>query len=220
MQYVGAGKVLFHATDETWRWRWRAGDTFFARYWVQMIRYLSRSKLFGGEGSVVLATDRREYRQGQPVRFRLRFSDPRHAPADDQGPTIVVEQQGRQTRSLKLRRGPSQGIFEGTLPAAASGRYHAWLSSPEVEDRAPAVDFQVAAPVGEFENLRMDESAMRQATEETKGHYYPLAESDRLLKDLPPGRQVPVATLPPPPPVESLASANARPRTAGNRMDR
>ena len=23
MQYVGAGKVLFHATDETWRWRYR-----------------------------------------------------------------------------------------------------------------------------------------------------------------------------------------------------
>jgi len=28
MQYVGAGKVLFHATDETWRWRWRSGDVF------------------------------------------------------------------------------------------------------------------------------------------------------------------------------------------------
>ena len=26
MQYVGAGKVLFHATDETWRWRRRVGD--------------------------------------------------------------------------------------------------------------------------------------------------------------------------------------------------
>ena len=199
LQYVGAGKVLFHATDETWRWRWRAGDTFFARYWVQMIRYLSRSKLMGGEGSVVLSSDRREYRQGQAVLFRLRFSDPRLAPADDEGATVVVEQQGRQTRSLKLRRGGSQGIFEGVLPAAATGRYHAWLSNPQVEDRAPAVDFQVAAPVGEFENVRMDETAMRKAAEETKGRYYPAAESDRLRKDLPPGRQVPVATLPPRP---------------------
>ncbi len=199
LQYVGAGKVLFHATDETWRWRWRAGDTFFARYWVQMIRYLSRSKLFGGEGSVVLSTDRREYLPGRPVRFRLRFSDPRRAPADDEGATVVVEQQGRQTRSLKLRRGGSQGIFEGVLPSAASGRYHAWLSSPAVEDRAAAVDFVVAAPMGEFENVRMDETAMMQAAEETKGRYYSVAESDRLIKDLPPGRQVPVATLPPRP---------------------
>ena len=28
-------------------WRWRVGDVFFARYWVQAIRYLSRSKLLG-----------------------------------------------------------------------------------------------------------------------------------------------------------------------------
>ncbi|HJT31494.1 MAG TPA: VWA domain-containing protein, partial [Pirellulales bacterium] len=26
MQYVGSGKVVFHATDETWRWRFRVGD--------------------------------------------------------------------------------------------------------------------------------------------------------------------------------------------------
>jgi hypothetical protein len=31
LQYVGAGKVLFQATDETWRWRYRVGDVFFAR---------------------------------------------------------------------------------------------------------------------------------------------------------------------------------------------
>jgi hypothetical protein len=30
-QYVGAGEVLMHATDETWRWRWRSDDRYFAR---------------------------------------------------------------------------------------------------------------------------------------------------------------------------------------------
>ena len=61
MQYVGAGKVLFHATDDTWRWRYRVGDVFFARYWVQAVRYLSRSKLLGKDHSVELSADRREY---------------------------------------------------------------------------------------------------------------------------------------------------------------
>jgi len=28
--YVGAGEVLMHATDETWRWRWRTDDRYFA----------------------------------------------------------------------------------------------------------------------------------------------------------------------------------------------
>ena len=65
LQYVGAGKVLFHATDETWRWRRRVGDVYFARYWIQTIRYLSRSKLAAGQHSAELTTDRREYRPGE-----------------------------------------------------------------------------------------------------------------------------------------------------------
>jgi hypothetical protein len=42
LQFIGAGKVVFHATDETHRWRFRVGDVYFARYWIQTIRYLSR----------------------------------------------------------------------------------------------------------------------------------------------------------------------------------
>ena len=30
LQFVGAGKVVFHATDETHRWRFRVGDIYFA----------------------------------------------------------------------------------------------------------------------------------------------------------------------------------------------
>ena len=45
----------------------------------------------------------------------------------------------------------------------------------------------------------MDVAALTQAAEETKGRFYSVRESDRLLADLPPGRQVPVATLPPRP---------------------
>ena len=65
MHYAGAGKVLFHATDETYRWRRRVGDVYFARYWIQTIRYLCRSKLAAGQHSVELTTDRREYQPGR-----------------------------------------------------------------------------------------------------------------------------------------------------------
>lgn len=45
LSYAGAGKVLFHCTDDSWRWRIGRGDEFFGRYWQQSIRYLSRFKL-------------------------------------------------------------------------------------------------------------------------------------------------------------------------------
>lgn len=198
LQYVGAGKVLFHAVDETWRWRYRVGDVFFARYWVQTIRYLSRSKLLGKDRSAELTTDRREYRQGEPVRLRVRFIDERLAPAGEDGVTLVVEQEGEQNRRLTLQRTTSnRGVFEGVLSDAPQGRFHAWLASPTLEGSAPSADFLVAAPPGEFERVQMDASELKRASGDTKGRFYTIATASKLRGDLPEGRQVPIESLPP-----------------------
>jgi len=199
LQYVGAGKVLFHATDETWRWRRRVGDVFFARYWVQTIRYLSRSKLAGAGRSATLSTDRREYAQGETVRLRVRFADERTAPAEDDGVTVVLEQEGHKTRRIRLRRVTGRGVFEGVISRPQVGSYHAWIAVPATEGRAPAVDFTVAPPAGEFERVRTDTPALREAAKLTRGRLYGFQTADRLIKDLPPGRQVPIESLPPKP---------------------
>jgi hypothetical protein len=199
LQYVGAGKVLFHATDETWRWRYRVGDVFFARYWVQTIRYLCRAKLADSGRSAVLTTDRREYAHGEAVRLRVRFADERLAPAEDDGVAVMVEQLGQKQR-LGLHRGATgRGVFEGVLSRPAPGKYHAWIIAPALDGRAAAVDFTVAPPAGEFAQVRMDVAEMRQAAQQTGGRFYTFDSADRLLDDLPPGRQVPVETLPPKP---------------------
>ncbi len=198
MQYVGAGKVLFHATDDTWRWRYRVGDVFFARYWVQAIRYLSRSKLLGKDHAVELVADRREYLRGNPVRLRARFVDERQAPADDDGVTVVLEREGQKNQQIKLQRNPtSRGIFEATLTDTTDGKYHAWIAAPTLEGRAPSADFVIVAPPGEMERVQMDAQELARAAEETRGRFYRLADIARLQDDLPPGRQVPIEALPP-----------------------
>ena len=137
LQYVGAGKVLFHATDETWRWRYRVGDVFFARYWVQTLRYLSRSKLLGKDRSAELIAERREYRRGDTVRLRARFVDERLAPAEDDGVTVVLEREGHPSQRVKLERNATnRGIFEGSVPGVLDGKYHAWVATPTLEGKA------------------------------------------------------------------------------------
>ena len=200
MQYVGAGKVVFHATDETFRWRRRVGDVFFSRYWIQMIRYLSRSKLSDGDRSARLSTDRREYRVGDPVRLQVRFTDERLAPPEDNGVAVVLEHQGHKTQRVELHRiEAGRGLFEGLLTPLPAGAYHAWIAAPTLEGRAPAADFTVAPPQGELARVQMETSEMRQAAEMTKGRFYTLTDADRLPGDLPEGRQVPIETLPPVP---------------------
>jgi len=85
------------------------------------------------------------------------------------------------------------------LPRPTPGKYHAWLAIPAQQGRAPAVDFSVAAPPGEFELLRTDTAALRQAAKKTGGRFYTFQTAERLLADLPPGHQVPIESLPPRP---------------------
>ena len=59
------------------------------------------------------------------------------------------------------------------------------------------MDFTVEPQPGEKQRLRMDAAALRRAAERTKGRFYTAADADRLLDDLPEGRQVPVETLEP-----------------------
>jgi hypothetical protein len=198
MQYVGKGKVLFHATDETWRWRFRVGDVFFARYWVQTIRYLARSKLRDQDSSAELTADRREYRRGEPVRLRVQFFDERNAPLEDDGVQLVIERPGQKNRPLTLRRNPtSRGVFEGVFPDAGDGAYHVRMVTPALAGGAPAADFTVVAPPGEFKQVQLDVAELKAAANQTKGRYYTLATADRLLDDLPEGRQVPIESLEP-----------------------
>jgi hypothetical protein len=132
------------------------------------------------------------------VRFRLHFADERLAPAEDDEATVAVEQPGRQTISVQLRRtAASRGTFEGVLSRPAAGKYHAWLAAPGREERAAATDFVVASPPGEFAQVRMDEAALREAAGSSGGRYYYFPSAGNLLRDLPPGRQVPLETLPP-----------------------
>ncbi len=196
LQYVGAGKVLFHASDETWRWRWRAGDRFFARYWLQTIRYLCRTKLSESNRAVNLSTDRRQYARGEPVWLRADFADQRLAPPEDDGVAVVVEQAGRQTQRLRLHRATiGRGEFEGVLSGMAPGNYHAWIAAPTIPGRA-AVDFSVTPPAGELSQTRMDAASLRKAAEQTGGQFYTFETAHQLADDLPPGRQVPLESLP------------------------
>ncbi len=201
MQFVGAGKVIFHATDESYRWsRHEAGEHYFARYWIQTIRYLSRSKLLDGSRLAELTSDREEYRRGQPVRLRVRFFDDRLAPAHDDGVTVVLEREGSKRRQITLHRDTAaRGVFEGTASNLTDGNYRAWIATPTLEGRPPSQRFAVVAPPGEQARLEMDAADLRSAAKTSQGKFYTIETARKLLKELPRGRQVRIESLPPTP---------------------
>src|SRR5436190_3294717 len=200
LQFLGAGKVVFHATDETHRWRFRVGDAYFARYWVQTIRYLCRAKLLSGSRAAELTTDRQQYRRGEEVNLRVRFLDDRLAPAPDDGVMVVVEQEAGPRRSLTLHRHASdRGVFEGAAGPLPDGNYSAWVAAPSFPGAPPTHRFTVIAPPGELARTQMDSAELRESAKASLGKFYTFASAGNLLTDLPQGRQVRIESLPPRP---------------------
>jgi hypothetical protein len=200
LQFVGSGKVMFQAFDGSYRWRFRAGDEYFARYWIQTIRFLSRSKVLGKDRSAELTSDREEYQRGEPVLLRLKFLDDRKAPAEDDGVALMLERPGSPRRTITARRtSDSRGVFETTLTNLAEGRYRAWLAAPSLEGEPPSKEFRVVAPPGEQARLEMDAAELKSAAKISAGKFYTFSSASKLLDDLPPGRQVRIQSLPPQP---------------------
>ncbi|QDU28403.1 hypothetical protein ETAA8_35030 [Anatilimnocola aggregata] len=200
LQFHGAGKVVFHATDETYRWRYRAGDVYFARYWIQTIRYLSRSKLLGEADGVELTTDRDEYEQGEQIRLRARFLDDRNSPAEEDGVLCIVQHDAGQRRSVRLRRDAlNRGVFEAVIDGLPQGRYRAWIASPVFPGRPPSREFRVHAPPGELAEVQMKAAELQAAAKISEGKFYRVKDAGSLIASLPPGRHVRVESLPPEP---------------------
>jgi hypothetical protein len=196
-QFAGMGKAMFHAFDDTWRWRFRSGDRYFGRFWVQAIRFLARSKL-AGQRQAEIQTDRRRYERGQPIRLRVRFPNQGLAPAGG-SVTVQAERNGTSPRKITLNQLPgTRNVFEGALPQAAEGDYQVRLLPPPIlEGPIPTASFRVEAPASEFERVQMNEPELLRVAATTGGTFYTPLTADSLLKDLPKPSKVPLDTDPP-----------------------
>jgi hypothetical protein len=187
---------MFHAFDDSWRWRFRAGDKYFGRFWVQTIRFMARSKLVGQRQAEV-QTDRKRYQRGQPIQFRVRFPNPGLAPKTGEI-AVQIEGRGQGPRKLALELVPgTKNVFEGALPQAIVGEYDVRLLPPPVLDPIPSTSFRVEPPVNEFERIEMNEPELRRVAETTSGKFYTPLTAETLFAELPPPSKVPLDTDPP-----------------------
>ncbi len=191
MQRFGAGKVIFHATDELWRWRFRTEDLYYGRYWIQAIRYLSRSKLLGKDRGAELTVGRSLYQRGDAIQLRLRFLDERIRPTEKDAVKIILEGRNNIQRKLRLKSiTEAPNVFEGETEPLPEGSYHAWVAAPLFQGAPPSVDFRVEAPVQELQTRQLDKLELTQTARITHGKYFSIAKAAQLPKSLPVGSPV------------------------------
>lgn len=186
LQRYGAGQVLFHATDELWRWRRRVEDRYYGRYWRQAVRFVCRSRRLQGSGDAELSTDRNLYTQGEAVRFRLKLLDETSIATAVQAPSVLVERGSGKQLSVMLTASPdAPGEYHGILPEAPAGEYHAWVAS--ALETTPSCDFTVALPRRELLRQAADSRDLQQATRRSGGDFVAVADAAGLPDRLPRG---------------------------------
>lgn len=143
VQNYGRGKVLALATDQSWRLRYRVGDTLHHRFWGQIIRWGLGERLRDGTPQLRVGTDRITYAPGEPVRVLARVLDEQFAAVDNARLTATLRSVAGGVTSevtrvnLEYRVG-SQGIYEAGLPPrSAVGQYLVTLERRGGAEQAP-----------------------------------------------------------------------------------
>lgn len=120
---VGRGKVLVLNTDESWRLRYRTGDTRHHRFWGQVIRWGLGDRLRSGNDRLRLGSDRLAYSPGDPVRLLARISGENGEPVGDAKPVAEVRPSSAESthdgavRRIALSRvAGSPNLYEAVLP--------------------------------------------------------------------------------------------------------
>jgi len=192
-QRVGAGKVLFHATDELWRWRRLVGDLYYGRYWVQGLRSLYNSKRLGQTRDAELETDRREYLQGQTPKLTLRFFDANLIPKEDDGVVVIVQRNGVVVDRPRLRRVPHrQNEFSAELPRIAEGNYRVTVQLPDFPKGSPFARFAVVPPQKELRIRTADPQELTAIARDTDGEVVKLPDVAGLPARIPHGTPTPL----------------------------
>jgi uncharacterized membrane protein len=182
MGRFGAGRTLFSAIDDSWRWRFYTGESVFDTYWIQQLRYLARSKKLG-QRRLTFTSNRPAYEQFEQVRLNLRVLDPVLLQQLPEAIDVeVVDEQGQAVRRDKLLKQEGQPEnYTTSFTADKVGRYTMRLAPVAGEAAALDLPVEVIVPRLELTQPQVDRQLLTRIAAETLGQPVAFAEARAKL---------------------------------------
>jgi hypothetical protein len=186
----GAGKVLYHAFDESWRWRYEVADEHHVRYWNQVANWIAELPFAARDKFVSLDAGAMTYQPGESAEIRVRLRDGEGRPVTNTVVDAVLSRAGKKVATLRLAPDENAGgVFRGRSAALEPGEYEVSVESVAIAERdsQARVQFKVQpSATGEMVQLGLNEELLRQIATVSGGEYLREEEIDRLLKLLAP----------------------------------
>ncbi len=169
MGRYGAGRTLFSAIEDTWRWRTYHGAPLYKSYWLETVRTLAQSRLFGHQRAVVLQTPSTHALVGQSVPVTLRIN--RTALQHSLPPqlSLNIDGPGGRAKLPLVTRSTDPGVYRGLIHLWAAGRYIVSPPAGELPSTCRPVTLTAQEPQTEFINPRADPAAMAALAKAARG---------------------------------------------------
>ncbi len=177
MRY-GAGRVVYIATDEIWRWRYGRGEILYERFWVQLVRLLGRERLVRGGGGFRLRAASETVSVGEPLPLTLDIVDQSLLESAPDTIRVRFAQQSDSLDSaapgeLTLVAVPGDaGRYTGVWTPASAGAWSVEVVDPLLRgasDGVGRVGVSVTLPGGELADPRPDHEHLRTLASQTGG---------------------------------------------------
>ena len=219
----GAGRVLYVATDEIWRWRFGRGEDYPERFWLQMVRLLGRESVARSGRPAILEASPARSEVARPVRITLELQDqalldaapasigvritkvgetgqaakPTPDPDAPPAPTPTPTPTSGTELTLRPALGEASGRrnFVGVWIPQGTGRYRVTATDPLLSSFNLTADAEVWLADDELRRPETDHPLLAQLSRDTGGSVLKGDELARLERLLP-KREVRVALAP------------------------
>jgi hypothetical protein len=186
--YFPAGRTLFSAVDETWRWRYRFGDRYHERFWRNAVRWVALGRLKSGDRRVQIDASKSSYDLDERITLEARVLDEDYRPSERPAEPVRLQHPDGSTTDVSLVLVPDRpGVYRATFGVERSGTYSAYVENEGA--RAASVDFEVVLPSRENADPSPDPSAMSSIASFTKGESRTLPRVADLLDAFPGGKE-------------------------------
>jgi uncharacterized membrane protein len=180
----GAGRTLFSAIDDSWRWRFYTGESIFDTYWIQQLRYLARAKKLG-QRRIILSSLRPAYEVGEQIQVSLRVLDPdlQQQLPEQLGVTIVDSADTPIRQETMQRQEGQPDLYVASWTADKIGRFVLKLPAIGGNTEAAEQPITVKVPRLELSNPQVDRTLLTRLASETNGEVVAYDEArDKLPK--------------------------------------
>ena len=186
----GAGRVLFMAFDETWRWRYKSADKYHQRIWNQLAQLVMPQPFSVSDELVAIDSGGLSYNVNESVGVRIRLNDTNGKPVTESTVEALIWKNGQHVSTVTLNGDQDvPGIYRGDSGALNAGDYEVSVRASGFSDGAFKARSQFVvepANAGEMQQTAANETLLKEMAAASGGQFLREEEIKHLPEILEP----------------------------------